>query len=151
MPWSGLWSGLWSGRVAGVVEAAAHTRAGRAGFAGARVVQGAAAGPPSEFGGQGHAVVDFLGPPPVDVQQQTVQRPADQFGVGPVWKRAGVGVVVVRAFPELRDEADNQGSVVGPFRAQSSDTSLVRAAIWFGEPKKEIGPRGRRCDADILR
>jgi hypothetical protein len=57
----------------------------------------AAAGPPSEFGGQGHAVVDFLGPPPVDVQQQAVQRPADQFGVGPEWERAGAGVVVLRA------------------------------------------------------
>jgi hypothetical protein len=44
-----------------------------------------------------HAVVDFLGPPPVDVQQQAVQWPADQFGVGPVRERAEVGVLVVRA------------------------------------------------------
>jgi site-specific recombinase XerD len=40
-------------------------------------------------------------------------------------------------FSELRDEACNRGSVVGPFRAQSSFTPLVRATIWFGEPKKE--------------
>lgn len=75
VPWSGPWSGLWSGRVAGVVEAAAHTRSRRAGLARARVAQSAAAGPPPKFGGQDDTVVDFLGPPPVDVQQQTVQRP----------------------------------------------------------------------------
>lgn len=33
----------------------------------------------------------------MDVQQQAVQRPADQFGVGPVWERAEVGVVVFPA------------------------------------------------------
>ncbi|MGW6796632.1 hypothetical protein [Streptomyces chartreusis] len=87
----------------------------------------------------------------MDIQQQAIQWPPDQFGIGPVRERTRVGVVVLRTFSELRDEADNRGSVVGPFRAQSSDTSLVRAAIWFGEPKKEIGPRGRRRNADNLR
>ncbi|MDQ0745839.1 hypothetical protein QF034_000070 [Streptomyces africanus] len=80
------WSGLWPGGVAGVVQAAAHARARCARLVGARVVQGAAAGELPEFGGQGHAVVDFCGPPAVDVQQQAVQRSAD-----PVRRRSGAG------------------------------------------------------------
>ena len=48
----------------------------------------------ARLGGQGHPVVDFHGPPSVDVHQQAVQRSSDQFGVGPVRERAGVVVVV---------------------------------------------------------
>ncbi|MFC9932186.1 hypothetical protein [Streptomyces sp. NPDC127190] len=57
------------------------------------------AGPPGELAGQDHALVDFLGPPPVDVQQQADQRPADQYTVGPARERAETGaeVVMVRA------------------------------------------------------
>jgi hypothetical protein len=96
------WSGRWSGRVAGAVEAAHHARPGRAGFAGVRVVPGAAAGPPRQLGVQGGAVVDFLRPRARDVQQESVQRPAYERGVRLVRQRAGVGVVVVVAFSELQ-------------------------------------------------
>ncbi|MDP9954325.1 hypothetical protein [Streptomyces vinaceus] len=61
------------------------------GGAGLWVVQRPAAGPPGQFGGQGDAVVDFLGAPAVKVEQQAAQRAADQFGVGPVRERAGFG------------------------------------------------------------
>lgn len=77
-----------SGRVTGVVEAAHHTRTARwARVAGARVVQRQAAGPPPQLGHQGDAVVYLFRPPARDVEQQTVQRTTDQFGVGTVWER----------------------------------------------------------------
>lgn len=66
-------------------------------LAGARVVQRSTAGQPAELGDQDDTVVDLYGPPLVDVQQQAVQRTADEFGIGPAGLRARVEVVVVAA------------------------------------------------------
>lgn len=81
-----------SGRVAGVVEAAHHARTARwARVAGARVVQRPAGGPAPQLDHQDDAVVRLFRPPARDVEQQTVQRTTDQFGVGRArerWRRA---------------------------------------------------------------
>ncbi|CAM5549265.1 hypothetical protein SANTM175S_04136 [Streptomyces antimycoticus] len=80
-----------------MVEAADHARAQCARLAGAGIVQRPPAGKLTEFGGQGYATIDFPGPPTGDVQQQPIQRPAYERGLGLVRERPLVGVVVVTA------------------------------------------------------
>lgn len=59
-------------------------------LAGARGVQGPAAGAElPELGHQRDAGLDLVHCPAGDVEQQAVERAADQFGVGPVGPRAG--------------------------------------------------------------
>ncbi len=113
------WPGRRSGSVARVEEAAAHTRARYSRPAGARPEQRPPAGKLTELGRQGRATIDFPGPPAGDVQQQPIQRPANEHGVGLVRERPRVGVVVVTAV----DPAAQQGRdvVTQASRAASRD------------------------------
>lgn len=59
-----------------------------------RVAQGATAVATRQAQCHGDAVVDFLAPPAMNIQQPAVQRPADQPGKGPVRERTEVRIVV---------------------------------------------------------